>query len=312
VNAGETCDDGNTTGGDGCSATCQLETTCGNGVTEGVEQCDDGNTTNGDGCSSKCRLENTCGDGTVQGTEQCDDGNTDDGDGCSSSCRFEVCGNHIVDPNEECDDGNTVSGDGCAADCTREPVCGDGNEDGDEECDDGNTVSGDGCSATCMIEPCEILIPHQKTWFPVKMIATPGTFALHARFGVESDALHLQEIADAGLRIMVDGGSGARLMDVTIDGGDGWTVGGNRVRYRDPKGSASGVRSVVIHTHGQGVSTVDLKITSRGGAVANPNDAPPTVTVLLGDETDGEIGACGRYAFGGNECVKRGKKLTCR
>ena len=33
--------------------------TCGNGVVEGTEECDDGNTTSGDGCSATCRLENT-------------------------------------------------------------------------------------------------------------------------------------------------------------------------------------------------------------------------------------------------------------
>jgi cysteine-rich repeat protein len=56
---GEQCDDGNATGGDGCSATCQLEpmAACGNGVLEAGEQCDDGNVTNGDGCSVTCQLE---------------------------------------------------------------------------------------------------------------------------------------------------------------------------------------------------------------------------------------------------------------
>lgn len=33
-------------------------TVCGNGIVEAGEQCDDGNTTNGDGCSSTCQLEN--------------------------------------------------------------------------------------------------------------------------------------------------------------------------------------------------------------------------------------------------------------
>src|SRR5207247_10529511 len=33
--------------------------TCGNGVVEGTEECDDGNTTSGDGCSATCQLENT-------------------------------------------------------------------------------------------------------------------------------------------------------------------------------------------------------------------------------------------------------------
>src|SRR2546427_259813 len=46
--------------------------TCGNGVVEGTEECDDGNTTSGDGCSATCQLENTsaicAGIPTVSGT----------------------------------------------------------------------------------------------------------------------------------------------------------------------------------------------------------------------------------------------------
>jgi cysteine-rich repeat protein len=92
VDVGEGCDDGNTLSGDGCSSTCEVETThpvCGNGVLEVGEACDDGNTTNGDGCSSTCTLESVCGNGIVEPGEQCDDGNTLSGDGCSPTCQIE-------------------------------------------------------------------------------------------------------------------------------------------------------------------------------------------------------------------------------
>jgi cysteine-rich repeat protein len=312
VGAGETCDDGNTTPGDGCDGSCQLETVCGNGIKEGVEQCDDGNTTSGDGCSYKCLLETVCGNGTKEGSEQCDDGNTSGGDGCSPTCHFEECGNHYLDAGEECDDGNTVSGDGCSAACIHEPLCGDDQLDPGEECDDGNVESGDGCTATCAIEPCQIIVPHQTAWAPAKLVATPGSVALRARFGVSSDVLDLADVAESGIHLFVDGGTGARDMDVVVPGGAAWIAGTTRVRYRDPAGSASGVRSIVIRAKGDGITTVDLKLASHGGAVPDANDAPPTVTVLLGDETAGEDGACGRFAFGGGQCVKRGKKLTCR
>jgi cysteine-rich repeat protein len=57
--ATETCDDGNTVSGDGCSATCQTETVnkCGNGHLDTGEACDDNNTTAGDGCSATCAVE---------------------------------------------------------------------------------------------------------------------------------------------------------------------------------------------------------------------------------------------------------------
>jgi cysteine-rich repeat protein len=84
----ETCDDGNTQSGDGCSAVCQQEPgwacptgtlfpvvpvggpchpfRCGDGLLDRgydaagiwrIEECDDGNTQAGDGCSPTCTLE---------------------------------------------------------------------------------------------------------------------------------------------------------------------------------------------------------------------------------------------------------------
>ncbi len=151
--AGESCDDGNTTNGDGCSSTCELESVCGNGILEGNEVCDDGNTTDGDNCSSTCDAENFCGDGVLNTSEACDDGNTTNGDGCSSTCELEsVCGNGILEGNEVCDDGNTIDGDNCSSTCDAENFCGDGVLNTSEACDDGNTTNGDGCSSTCELE----------------------------------------------------------------------------------------------------------------------------------------------------------------
>ncbi|MDI1436465.1 DVUA0089 family protein [Polyangium sorediatum] len=75
---------------------------CGNGVITGSETCDDGNTNSGDGCSSSCVVEQgykctgapsvcalSCGNGVVDGVDACDDGNTVGGDGCSSTCVVE-------------------------------------------------------------------------------------------------------------------------------------------------------------------------------------------------------------------------------
>lgn len=71
---GETCDDGNRTSGDGCSATCGPDTlslSCGDGVISNpngvgfAEQCDDGNTNNGDGCDQYCMTELGEGEGST-------------------------------------------------------------------------------------------------------------------------------------------------------------------------------------------------------------------------------------------------------
>ena len=80
---------GGTGGGSGGTPTA----TCGNGMLESGETCDDGNTTPGDGCSATCQTEAppapVCGNGDLETGENCDDGNTDPGDGCSATCQDE-------------------------------------------------------------------------------------------------------------------------------------------------------------------------------------------------------------------------------
>ncbi len=87
---------------------CTLDT-CGDGVRlpSSKETCDDGNTTPGDGCSADCTVEegyyctavaeegpdscqlNVCGDARRLYSEECDDGNLINNDGCSSACTVE-------------------------------------------------------------------------------------------------------------------------------------------------------------------------------------------------------------------------------
>lgn len=178
--------------GDDDNDSCAEPTTCGDGIIDGLETCDDGNDTPGDGCSASCMLEagwdcsgeptvctSVCGDGLVVGTEGCDDGGTTPGDGCDATCGVEtgyscagepsvcapICGDGLITGAETCDDGGATPGDGCSDscqlesgwDCSGEPtvctsVCGDGLVRGTEACDDSATLPGDGCSATCEVE----------------------------------------------------------------------------------------------------------------------------------------------------------------
>jgi cysteine-rich repeat protein len=95
IDGAEECDDGNARGGDGCAASCLIETTereiCGNAVLEPSEDCDDGNAVSGDGCDPGCAAEQpiTCGNGVRERGEGCDDGNLDPGDGCDPGCAVE-------------------------------------------------------------------------------------------------------------------------------------------------------------------------------------------------------------------------------
>ncbi len=123
--AGEGCDDGDLAGGDGCSATCTVET---------------GWTCTGDQ-PSVCTAVVGCGDGHIQGSERCDDGNLVNGDGCDSNCTPTGCGNGLVTAGEQCDDGNAQAGDCCSATCQFEGA-------GSTCTSDGSVCTDDRCNAT--------------------------------------------------------------------------------------------------------------------------------------------------------------------
>ena len=87
---------------------------CGDGkINQANETCDDGNTVNGDGCSSTCKIETcpTCGSCQCLGCENCFN---------CSNCINTKCGNGVLDPGEQCDDGNLNNFDGCSRVCTLE------------------------------------------------------------------------------------------------------------------------------------------------------------------------------------------------
>ena len=164
---GEFCDDGNTTAGDGCGATCRVEA----GYTCAMP-------------GMACMLVELCGDGrlALARGEQCDDGNTTAGDGCTAQCALEanfVCPmpgqplrqhrglrrrphqrrrgvrrrrhrrrrrlqRHLPDRGR-LDAARPAAPAGPPAAAT---AC----WSGAERCDDGNAAAGDGCSAACTVE----------------------------------------------------------------------------------------------------------------------------------------------------------------
>jgi fibro-slime domain-containing protein len=194
--------------GDGCSASCIVETgyvcpppgtsclaDCGDGVRTGNEECD---SPDANGCLN-CRLRPGyhCGP-----------------DGTDAPCTKSVCGNNVVEPGEGCDDGNKTAGDGCGPTCQLEPLvtrtespagsgiyppvvqvtCGDGIKTGSEGCDDGNKTNGDGCDEFCNVEDgwhCE----EPPTRPPsVKMAVTHRDFKANAETGGHP---HFQNVNEA-------------------------------------------------------------------------------------------------------------------
>lgn len=107
IQAGLDCTDYSRTSGTlACKTGCAIDSTgcytCGDGRVEGPEACDDFDTSGGDGCSGTCTVESgwscsgapsacapVCGDGIKVGSETCDDGNANPNDGCSSACKVE-------------------------------------------------------------------------------------------------------------------------------------------------------------------------------------------------------------------------------
>ncbi len=124
---------------------------CGNGTLDAGEACDDGNTSDDDACLSTC-VEATCGDGYVwAGQEDCDDAG--ESATCNSDCTSAVCGDAKwnVTAGESCDDGgDSVT---CDSDCTP-AFCGDGtvNAVAGEACDDAGESAA--CNVDCSIASC--------------------------------------------------------------------------------------------------------------------------------------------------------------
>ncbi|MDO8649219.1 MAG: DUF4215 domain-containing protein [Candidatus Peregrinibacteria bacterium] len=216
---------------------------CGNGVVEYPEHCDDGNTVGKDGCTATCTMEwgfscpqapnesggtacaKLCGNGQVDEStnEQCDDGNTVVGDGCNEACRIERrssceedadgrsictanCGNGNVNYLELCDDANRKNGDGCNASCNPEKgwdcrsgsctrTCGNGKLDYYEQCDDGNTKNRDGCSALCKNE----------TSSSSKSSVSSSSTSSSNSSSSEQSSSSQSSVAATGLSISIDG-----------------------------------------------------------------------------------------------------------
>jgi cysteine-rich repeat protein len=164
VSVGESCDDGGTTAGDGCSATCTAEsgytctgspstctTSCGDGIIAGTESCDNGGS-NSNAADAACRTDCTsrrCGDGIRDTGEGCDDGNTNNNDECLNSCLLNTAGGG--------GNGSTSSSNSSYYKRPPPPLgCGNGVKEiaKGEECDEGRFNDLGTCSYDCKLRYC--------------------------------------------------------------------------------------------------------------------------------------------------------------
>ena len=172
--------------GDGCSATCQIETPAATASLDAGEECDDGNTAGGDGCSATCQYE---GFAYVRSRPRRRDARRDvrrsnhqlllrdrvDSLCCAAHGRLPdasaalrapctpTLGRATRRPPSACarrtiscrtDSWDQLCLDQATEDCGAcgGGVCGNGKLETAEQCDDGNLVDGDGCDAVCQYE----------------------------------------------------------------------------------------------------------------------------------------------------------------
>lgn len=182
IDSGESCDDGNTISGDGCSSTCQNEKCVQQTIAPGfptVALCEDGDACTADVCNTglsggTCQhpakncddsiacTADSCSAGTcahAPNNSLCNDGNPCTDDFCAVAMGCGSTANTAV-----CSDGNTCTGSDICTDkvCVGAQipgcgVCGDGQVNPPELCDDGNAtfVSGEYCGIACsVLIPC--------------------------------------------------------------------------------------------------------------------------------------------------------------
>lgn len=149
----------------GCNGACNETTWCGDGKVQGGEECDDGNVVDGgDGCTASCEVENewactrppgglsvcskTCGNGiTDRPIEQCDDSNSVDHDNCVS-CRIATCDDGVLH-----NLGGSETGIDCGGSC---PGCPPG-----DPCQDHSDCASGYCeplTETCQAPPATVAI----------------------------------------------------------------------------------------------------------------------------------------------------------
>lgn len=124
----------------------EMTETCGDGIVQSPnsyrvdESCDDGNTVSGDGCSEFCQIEtgdvniDYSSDNTNQqnsppssesnedNTSQTDTNDKEPEQNNPDTIDYEIpetCGNGTIEEGEECDDGNKVNNDSCTNSCTK-------------------------------------------------------------------------------------------------------------------------------------------------------------------------------------------------
>ena len=279
---------------------------CGNGVPESPESCDDGGAAAGDGCDASCNVESGyacagqpsvctagCGDGAIVGSEGCDDGGLVAGDGCDAACQLEpgwtcsgapssctaVCGDSRVVGSEECDDGNTTSGDCCDGACLAEPVGSPCLEDGDL-CSNDTCIAGGLCRHERAPDPT-CLLPTASAKAKLKLVDaasdqvqfqwTKGPAVSKASFGTPAAGIpqygfcvydHASGSPTSVIRAFASGDADCADKACWTESAKGW-------RLRNTAGTPDGIVELKL-TEGQVDGKSAVKVKMKGASLTLP------------------------------------------
>lgn len=238
LDGGETCEDGNTANGDGCSSDCQNEKCIQQTGAPGyptVPLCDDGNFCTTDTCNTSlnggtCQhTSKNCADNFSCTTDSCNaqtqecehvanDAGCNDGNPCTDDFCSVSTGCGGTANSDPCNDGDACTeNDTCSdGECSGTPIqgcgfCGDGSVNGSEACDDGNATftSGEYCGVDCVLIPCGK--PTNSTGIAPK--SSDALFALKAAVGQVTCSLR---VCDVNLSMSIVASDAQRILRAAV------------------------------------------------------------------------------------------------
>ncbi|MBI5504121.1 MAG: hypothetical protein HY899_04945 [Deltaproteobacteria bacterium] len=286
-------------------ASCPI---CGDGRRETGESCDDGNTSSGDGCTADCQDEGCLSQSpSYPAVPLCDDG-----DGCT----LDTCNSttHSCEHRSNCDDGVACSIDACVGGaCTHtadDGACDDGNVCTSDlcnvtrdcvnalthyvACEDGDLCTSTGrCNyyyyrSTCIASDVRAASAGRLRITPT---GAAGGDAWMAIVKIPA-AMATQPLTTTGLRVRLYRDSGSFVFDATIAAENFTGPHPGVYRFVDRDGKVPGARGIVDVLRRPGRDdTVVLRIKGRGADFARIYDAPLLGLSLLSGE-DPTIDEC--------------------
>jgi cysteine-rich repeat protein len=250
---------------------------CGNLEIDAGESCDDGNQTSGDGCRADCQDEGCLAQSPgFPSTPMCDDGDGCTLDHCNATTH--TCTNVI-----SCEEGVQCTVDACASgSCQHTPddsLCDDGEECTDDlcnptsgcvhanltggACDDGDFCTPTGtCDAGHCFASAVLLAYNDK--LSLKFTAGPDNDRMTAKLSMLSSDVSANP-ALTGMKVIVVDATGASVYEADLPAAN-WEDRdgtGQKVRFRDRDGavsSANGVNSASVNTNTKGIRKVLVKM----------------------------------------------------